>query len=49
MGVELAQCANSLYEGHIPVSKLYPFIKIVPSAQGEIILRESEGYALLKP
>ena len=49
MGVELAQCANSLYEGHIPVSRLYHFIKIVPSAQGEIILRESEGYALLKP
>jgi len=49
MGVELAQCANSLYELHIPASRLYPFIKIVPSAQGEIILRESEGYALLKP
>lgn len=49
MGVELAQCANSLYELHIPISKLYPFIKIVPSAQGEIILRESEGYAYLKP
>ncbi|MDA8401798.1 MAG: hypothetical protein M0Z86_02660 [Deltaproteobacteria bacterium] len=49
MGVELVQCANSLYELHIPVSKLYPFIKIVPSAQGEIILRESEGYAYLKP
>ncbi len=48
-GVELAQCANSLYELHVPVSKLYPFIKIVPSAQGEIILRESEGYAYLKP
>lgn len=48
-GVELAQCANSLYEGHIPLSRLYPFITIVPSAQGEIILRESQGYALLKP
>ncbi|RZD16970.1 MAG: hypothetical protein EVJ46_01665 [Candidatus Acididesulfobacter guangdongensis] len=48
-GVELAQCANSLYELHIPVSKIYSFVKVVPSAQGEIILREAEGYAYLKP
>ncbi|MHB8282644.1 MAG: DsrE family protein [bacterium] len=48
-GVELAQCANSLYELHIPISKLYSFVTVVPSAQGEIIIREAEGYAYLKP
>ncbi len=48
-GVELTACANTLYELSIPAAKLYPFIKMVPSGQGEIILRESEGYAYLKP
>lgn len=48
-GVEIAECANTLYELHIPPSKLYPFVKMVPSAQGEIVIREAEGWAFLKP
>ncbi|RZD14186.1 MAG: hypothetical protein EVJ47_08110 [Candidatus Acidulodesulfobacterium ferriphilum] len=48
-GVEIAECANTLYELHIPPSKLYSFVKMVPSAQGEIVIREAEGWAYLKP
>ena len=48
-GVEIAECANTLYELHIAPSKLYSFVKMVPSGQGEIVIRESEGWAYLKP
>lgn len=48
-GVILAQCNNTLHERHIKLSQLYPFISVVPSGNGELIIREAEGWAVVKP
>ncbi len=48
-GVIVAQCNNSLHERNISADKLYDFIAIVPSGNGELILREAEGWAIVKP
>ena len=48
-GVILAQCGNTLSELKIDREKLYPFISVVPSAMGEIVLRQSEGWAYVHP
>lgn len=48
-GVILAQCENTLKERKIEKSELYPFISFVPSANGEIILRHYEGWAIVHP
>jgi intracellular sulfur oxidation DsrE/DsrF family protein len=48
-GVILAQCNNTLHERHISKSKLYPFVSIVPSGNGELIIREAEGWSVVKP
>ena len=48
-GVIVAQCNNSLHERNISPDKLYDFIAIVPSGNGELILREAEGWAIVKP
>ncbi len=48
-GVILAQCHNTLEERHIPTSQLLPFVSIVPSGNGELIIRQAEGWAIVKP
>lgn len=48
-GVILAQCNNTLHERHISKSRLYPFVSIVPSGNGELIIREAEGWSVVKP
>lgn len=48
-GVILAQCANTLKELHVNRSDLYPFINLVPSGMGEITIRESQGWAYIRP
>ncbi len=48
-GVIVAQCNNTLKERKIDSSAIYDFIGIVPSGVGEIILREGEGWAVVKP
>ena len=48
-GVIVAQCHNSLVEQKISPDKLYDFIAIVPSGNGELILRQAEGWAIVKP
>lgn len=48
-GVIVAQCSNSLRERKIDRSQLYDFIAIVPSGNGELILRQQEGWAIVKP
>lgn len=48
-GVLLAQCENTLRERKISKEELWPFISFVPSANGEIILRQYEGWAVVKP
>ncbi|MBO9592972.1 MAG: DsrE family protein [Niabella sp.] len=48
-GVIVAQCANTLRERNIEREKIYDFIGIVPSGNGELILRQAEGWSVIKP
>lgn len=48
-GVIIAQCANSLRERKIERSQLYDFIAVIPSGNGELILRQQQGWAIVKP
>jgi intracellular sulfur oxidation DsrE/DsrF family protein len=48
-GVVLAQCNNTLKERKIDKDLLFPFVSIVPSGNGEIILRQYEGWAVVHP
>lgn len=48
-GVILAQCSNTIRERKIDKNELFPFISYVPSANGEIILRHYDGWALVHP
>jgi intracellular sulfur oxidation DsrE/DsrF family protein len=48
-GVLLAQCENTIKERHIEKSALFDFISYVPSGNGEIIIREYQGWAVVHP
>ncbi|WP_316841550.1 DsrE family protein [Pedobacter gandavensis] len=48
-GVVLAQCENTLRERKIDKSELFDFISFVPSGNGEIIIRQAEGWAIVHP
>ena len=48
-GVILAQCNNTLHERHLSLSQLYPFISVVPSGNGELIIRQAQGWSVVKP
>ncbi len=48
-GVILAQCSNTIRELKIDKKTLYPFISFVPSAAGELIIREGNGWAYVHP
>lgn len=48
-GVIVAQCENTLKERKIPRSELYDFIALVPTGNGELIIREAQGWAIVKP
>ncbi|MES1219118.1 MAG: DsrE family protein [Bacteroidota bacterium] len=48
-GVIVAQCGNSLKERKIDVSQIYDFMAVVPSANGELIIRAGEGWVIIKP
>ncbi|MBD1386715.1 DsrE family protein [Mucilaginibacter rigui] len=48
-GVVLAQCNNTLKERKINKDQLFPFVSLVPSGNGEIILRQYEGWATVHP
>lgn len=48
-GVMLAQCENTIKERHIDKSTLFDFISYVPSANGEIIIRQYQGWAIVYP
>lgn len=48
-GVILAQCENTMRERNISKDDLWPFISYVPSASGEIIIRQSQGWAIMHP
>jgi len=48
-GVIVAQCNNTLKERNISRDSLYNFIAVVPSGNGELIIREQEGWTIIKP
>lgn len=48
-GVVLAQCSNTIKERNLDKSALFDFISYVPSGNGEIILRQYEGWATVHP
>lgn len=48
-GVIVSQCNNTLKERKISRYQLYDFIAIVPSGNGELIIRQAEGWSVIKP
>lgn len=48
-GVLFAQCSKTMEERKIEKSELYEFVNYVPSGNGEIILRQYEGWAIVHP
>lgn len=48
-GVIVAQCENTLRERNISRDQIYNFIGVVPSGNGELIIRQAEGWSVVKP
>ena len=48
-GVIVAQCNNSLMKRNLTRDQIFNFIAVVPSGNGEIIIRQAEGWAIIKP
>ncbi len=48
-GVILAQCSNTVKARNIDVNTLFPFINFVPSGNGELVIRQQEGWAAVHP
>lgn len=48
-GVVFAQCSNTIVERKIEKNELFDFVNYVPSGNGEIILRQYEGWAVVHP
>lgn len=48
-GVVILQCENTIRQRKIEKSELFDFVNYVPTANGEIILRHYDGWAIVKP
>jgi intracellular sulfur oxidation DsrE/DsrF family protein len=48
-GVVFAQCEKTMAERKIEKNELFDFVNYVPSGNGEIILRQYEGWAVVHP
>lgn len=48
-GVVFAQCSTTMEDRHIAKDELFDFVNYVPSGNGEIILRQYEGWAVVHP
>lgn len=48
-GVILAECENTLRERKISKDELFDFISFVPSGNGELIIRQEQGWAIIHP
>jgi intracellular sulfur oxidation DsrE/DsrF family protein len=48
-GVILAECENTLRERNISKDELFDFISFVPSGNGELIIRQQQGWAIIHP
>ena len=48
-GVLMAQCLNSMHGLHLTKEQLWPFVSYVPSGNGELIIRQAQGWAIVHP
>ncbi|MFC7671260.1 DsrE family protein [Hymenobacter humi] len=48
-GVILAQCLNTMRERKVTKEELWPFLSFVPSGNGELIIRQAQGWAIVHP
>lgn len=48
-GVLLAQCLNTMRERKVSKEELWPFLAYVPSGNGELIIRQAQGWAIVHP
>lgn len=47
--VRICACNNALRANDIAIEGLYPFVQVVPAGVAEIAIRQSEGFAYIKP
>jgi intracellular sulfur oxidation DsrE/DsrF family protein len=47
--VTFAACANSLHQMNLHKEQLFDFCIVVPSGIGELVLKQTSGYAYIKP
>ncbi len=48
-GVILAQCENSMKAYKLTKDDMLPYISVVPTGNGELIIRQTEGWVLVHP
>jgi len=48
-GVRFAMCENTMKRHQLTKADLMPFMVTVPSAMGELVRRQTDGWAYLKP
>ncbi len=48
-GVILAMCENTMIKRKISRSDLFPFVSYVPTANGELIILQQDGWAIIRP
>lgn len=48
-GVVLAQCQNSLNAYQLTKADMLPYISVVPTGNGELIIRQADGWVLVHP
>ncbi len=48
-GVILSQCANSMKAYKLTKDDMLPYISVVPTGNGELIIRQTEGWVLVHP
>ena len=48
-GVILAMCENTMRMRKISRDELFPFVSYVPTANGELIIRQQDGWAIVRP
>jgi intracellular sulfur oxidation DsrE/DsrF family protein len=48
-GVLLVECENTMREKNISKEELFPFIRYTPSGNGELIIKQTEGWSYVHP
>ncbi|NLR60002.1 hypothetical protein HGH93_17965 [Chitinophaga polysaccharea] len=48
-GVILVECENTMRERNITKDELFPFVQYTPSGNGELIIKQSEGWHYVHP